>query len=391
MTQAPSLATLDAVAAGDGHATVRAAELHYVSADDLGIRRLRSGKGFRYRTAAGAPVREPATLARIRALAIPPAWTQVWISSDPDAHVQATGRDLRGRKQYRYHPRWRQVRDEAKFHRLVAFCATLPAIRKAVARDLACTCLCKRKVVAAVISLMERVQLRVGNEEYARANGSYGATTLRDRHARFRGATLELAYRAKGGLERRVRITDSRLARIVRRCRDLPGQRLFQYVGDDGAPAPVTSTDVNEYLHEVSGGPFTAKDFRTWAATIAAAALLCAAERPDDARGRKRCITAMLTSVSARLGHTPAICRGSYVHPSVITDFTDGTLDEALTRAVRRAVRGLGGSADDLTADGLTIDVLRGLEPAVARYLGRARRGARHAPAQRRRGTIAPD
>ena len=372
MTYRASSSVLDAIAEGDGLATVRAASLTYVDVDDAGLTRVRHGKAFRYRTDDGRPVRAAETLARIRSLAIPPAWTQVWIASDPDAHVQATGRDARGRKQYRYHRRWRQVRDEAKFHRFVSFCGVLPGIRRAVARDLACTCLCKRKVVATVIALMERAQLRVGNEEYARTNGSFGATTLRDRHAKFRGATLELAYRAKGGIARRVVVNDARLARIVRRCRDLPGQRLFQYV-DDGQPVPVTSSDVNSYLHEVSGGPFTAKDFRTWAATITAAALLCASEHPGDVRGCKKCVTTMLTSVAERLGHTPAVCRGSYVHPRLITDFTDGTLGPALASQTRRALRTAKVKDDTLDAAAITVDALRALEPVVARYLATVR------------------
>ncbi|HVV82967.1 MAG TPA: hypothetical protein VHE35_07790 [Kofleriaceae bacterium] len=369
MSQHPPPKLLDAIADGDGEATVRVAALHYVDVDDAGLTRVRRGRSFGYRTHDGRPVRDRRTIARIRALAIPPAWTNVWIASDADAHVQATGRDARGRKQYRYHPRWRKVRDEAKFHRLVAFCRALPAIRRAVAHDLSCACLCKRKVVATVIALLERAQLRVGNEEYARTNGSYGATTLRDRHARFRGATLELAYRAKSGVEQRVTISDAKLTRIVRRCRDLPGQRLFQYVDDDGRPAPITSSDVNDYLREVSGGPFTAKDFRTWAATIAAAAILCALERPADARGCKRCVKEMLESVAERLGHTPAVCRGSYVHPAVIDGFVAGRLAGPMVTRVKRLLRGRRWSGRPLDARKLGIDALRALEPAVARYL----------------------
>jgi DNA topoisomerase-1 len=357
-----------AVVRGDPIAAASAAALRHVSDLELGIRRLRRGRAFSYVDARGRPLRDPATLSRIRALAIPPAWTAVWISPDPDGHLQATGRDARGRKQYRYHPKWRAVRDEAKYHRLVAFCGALPALRAAVERDLGCACLCKRKVVAAVVALMERAQLRVGNDEYARTNRSYGATTLRDRHARFHGDTLELAYRGKGGIERRVRMTDRRLARIVRRCRDLPGQRLFQYV-EGGAVRPITSTDVNAYLREVTGGPFTAKDYRTWAATLGAALLLCALERPPTARACKRCIQQVLDAVAERLGHTPAICRKSYVHPRLLDDFAADRLDPALVRAIRRRLRrpaAIGAASVDVRA-------LRAIEPIVARYLAGAR------------------
>src|ERR1043166_1514294 len=290
-----------AVVDGDPVAAANAVALHHVQDDAPGLRRLRQGKGFSYRTTSGAPVRDVATLSRIRALAIPPAWTDVWIARDPRGHIQATGRDARGRKQYRYHARWREVRDTAKYHRLVAFCAALPRLRTAIQRDISCDCLCKTKVIATVVALMERAQLRVGNEEYVRANRSYGATTLRDRHARIHGDTLELAYRGKGGIARRVRVTDRKLARIVRRCRELPGQRLFQYVDGD-AVHPITSTDVNDYLREITGGPFSAKDYRTWAATMTATLLLCAQDRPPTQRECKRCINRAIRSEERRVG-----------------------------------------------------------------------------------------
>jgi DNA topoisomerase-1 len=345
---------------GDTAAAAAAAALSHVSDDGAGIARVRRGKGFSYRASSGKPVRDAATLARIRALAIPPAWTSVWISPDPSGHIQATGRDARGRKQYRYHPAWRRVRDETKYHRFVEFCAALPRLRAAVERDLAAPALSKEKVLATVVSLMERAQLRVGNEEYARTNGSYGATTLRDRHAHLHGDTLELAYRAKGGIERRVRVTDRRLARIVRRCRDLPGQRLFQYVDGD-AVHPISSTDVNEYIRAATGGPFTAKDYRTWAATIGAAILLCQLEHPGSARGCKRCISSVLAAVAEHLGHTPAVCRASYVHPRLLDDFSGARL-AALGRAIGRRVK----------TPSLDVEALRAAESLVARYLGRA-------------------
>ena len=311
-------------------------------------------------------MRDAATLARIRSLAIPPAWTNVWISPDPAGHIQATGRDARGRKQYRYHARWREVRDEVKYYRLVDFCRALPRIRTAVERDLVCTCLCKRKVVATIVSLMERAQLRVGNEEYARNNDSYGATTLRNRHVKFRGGpTFELSYRAKGGIERCVRVTDRKLARIVRQCHDLPGKRLFEYVDDEGNVRAVTSFDVNEYLREASAGSFTAKDYRTWAATMAAAMLLCALDHPGSDRACKRCVKEVLEQVADRLGHTVAICRSSYVHPRLLEDFAANRLARTLAPLVRRRLRGR-----------MTLDLtnLRAVEGAVARYLAPKKR-----------------
>ena len=354
-----------AIASEDPAASADAAALHYATDAAAGIERHRHGKSFTY-TRRGMLVRDAATLARIRKLAIPPAWTDVWISSDPDAHLQATGRDARGRKQYRYHPRWREVRDATKYHRLAELIRALPKIRTAVARDLARHDLDKRKVVATIVSLMETAQLRVGNEEYARQNDSYGATTLRNRHARIHGNTLELSYRAKSGIERRVRVSDRKLARIVRRVRDLPGQRLFQYVDERGRVRPVSSGDVNDYLRETSGGPFTAKDYRTWAATCAAAMLLCAADHPGTERACKRSIKQVLEQVASRLGHTVAICRSSYVHPRLLEDFTSDhlrTLRNDVTRRLRRVHE---------SGDPIALEALRAVETAVARYLERA-------------------
>jgi DNA topoisomerase-1 len=317
----------------------------------------------------GAAVRDTSTLRRIRALAIPPAWTEVWISAEPHAHIQATGRDARGRKQYRYHAKFREIRDAAKYHRLADLLRVLPKLRRAVQRDLACKCLCKRKVVATVVALMERAQLRVGNDEYARHNKSYGATTLRDHHAKIRGDTVALAFRGKGGIQRRVELTDRRLATIVRRCQELPGQRLFQYV-DGEALRAVTSTDVNDYLREITGGPFTAKDYRTWAATLEACLLLCALEHPGSARACKRCITEVLATVAHRLGHTVAVCRKSYVHPKLLEDFTANRL-APLARQIRRRCSGRrqAGGVGDLIA----------IEPVVLRYLDAQSRRRSHA------------
>ncbi|CAN5773164.1 DNA topoisomerase IB [soil metagenome] len=347
--------------------------MQYVSADAPGLTRHKQGKAFRYVDAQGKSVRDDATLSRIRALAIPPAWTNVWICADAKGHLQATGRDARARKQYRYHTQWREQRDEAKYHRLVDFCRALPKVRAAVERDLACSCLCKRKVIATVVALMERAQMRVGNDEYAKANGSYGATTLQDRHAKFHGDTLELAYRAKGGIDRRVKVTNRRLARIVRQCRDVPGQRLFQYFDGDRIGA-VTSNDVNEYLHEVSDGPFTAKDYRTWAATLGAAMLLCAIEHPGSDRKSKACVKEVIVAVATKLGHTPTICRKSYIHPRVIDDFSSGTLERQLARQMKRRVKDVA-----IDASSIDVDSLRAVEPVVARYLDSAVRNQRRA------------
>jgi len=353
-----------AVVEGDPIAAATAVALRHTSDEEPGIARIKRGKSFVYKRPSGAIVRDAATLSRIRALAIPPAWTEVWISPDPHGHIQAIGRDARGRKQYRYHRKWREVRDAAKYYRLVAFCAALPKLRAAVERDLSCSCLCKTKVIATVVALMERAQLRVGNEEYARQNGSYGATTLRDRHAHIHGDTLELAYRGKAGIARRVRITDRRLTRIVRRCRDLPGQRLFQYIDGD-AIHPITSTDVNDYLREATGGPFTAKDYRTWAATLGAAWLLCAQARPATQRDCKRCITRVIAEVAQQLGHTPAICRASYIHPRVIDDFTANKLAALARQLARRA----GKPPVHEGTKPIAVETLRAIEPVVARYL----------------------
>lgn len=351
------------VISGDPVAAASAVELVHAGDDAPGLRRVRHGKSFRYLDAHGKPVRDGSTLSRIRALAIPPAWIDVWISADADGHIQATGRDAKGRKQYRYHAKWRIVRDEAKYHRLVAFCAALPKLRAAVERDLARPGLSKQKVVATIVSLMERAQLRVGNDEYARQNGSYGATTLRDRHAKIHGDTLELAYRGKSGVQRNIVLTDRRLARIVRTCRDLPGQRLFQYVDGDEI-RPITSSDVNEYIHAVSGGPFSAKDYRTWAATLGAALLLCTIVHPGSETGCKRSIKEVLAAVSTKLGHTPAVCRSSYIHPRVLEDFMQNRLAGQLAPKLRRRV-----GAVEIAPETIEVATLRAIEPVVARYL----------------------
>lgn len=352
-----------AVVSGDPVAAASAVSLQHVRDDQPGIQRLGRGKRFRYVRAGGKPVRDTATLSRIRALVIPPAWTSVWISPDPNGHIQATGRDVKGRKQYRYHAKFREVRDQAKYHRLLDLLRVLPKVRAQVERDLSCRCLCKRKVVATIVALMERGQLRVGNDEYAKQNGSYGATTLRDRHAKITGDKILFAYRGKSGIERRIELTDRRLASIVRKCRDIPGQRLFQYL-DGNKRRHVTSTDVNAYIAEVTGGPFTAKDYRTWAATLSATLLLCALEHPGSERKCKACINDVLKTVAAKLGHTVAVCRKSYIHPQLFEDFTANKLADVAKR-VNKSVK-----AGNRTPD---IETLLAVEPAVIKYLAKAR------------------
>jgi DNA topoisomerase I len=304
----------------------RQAGLHYVSDEAPGISRQRKGRGFSYRLPQGGPVRDSATLARIRSLAIPPAWTQVWICSDPEGHIQATGRDQKGRKQYRYHPRWREVRDAAKYDHMLAFAQGLPAIRSRVAADLRLPGLPRERVLATVVHLLEATLIRVGNDDYAEQNQSYGLTTLRTQHVGVEGAELRFAFKGKSGKTWRLRVTDRRVARIVKACQDLPGQELFQYVDAAGVVRGISSADVNAYLREISGQDVTAKDFRTWAGTVLAALALRGFEPFDSHAAAKRNIKSAIESVAARLGNTPTICRKCYVHPHVVDCYLDGVL-----------------------------------------------------------------
>jgi DNA topoisomerase-1 len=303
----------------------REAGLRYVSDRAPGIRRRRAGRSFVYVDADGRRVDDEETVARIKSLAIPPAWTDVWICPSPRGHVQATGRDARGRKQYRYHPKWRQGRDEAKYERMMAFGEALPAIRARAEADLAAPGLGREKVLGAVVRLLESTLVRVGNREYARQNRSFGLTTMRDRHATIDGSTLRFQFTGKGGKKWAVGLRDRRLANVVRRCQELPGQELFQYVGEDGAARTVESADVNEYLREISGQEFTAKDFRTWAGTVLAAQALAEVEALDAGAARATSVVRAVEQVAERLGNTPTICRKCYVHPAVIDAFMDGT------------------------------------------------------------------
>lgn len=292
-----------------------------------GIERVRHGRGFRYVRADGRGVRDAATLARIRTLAIPPAWTDVWICPDPAGHVQATGRDARGRKQYRYHARWTARRSETKFERMVAFGEALPRIRRAVAADVASAALSRRKVAAVVVELLERSLIRVGHSEYARHNDAYGLATLRDRHVRIDGAELRFRFRGKGGKRHEVVVSDRRLARVVKRCMDLPGGQLFQYVDEEGAQRGIDAADVNTYLREVAGdAELCAKEFRTWGATLLACCELQGRPPPASEAGRRRVLVDVMRRVGERLGNTPAVCRRSYVCPMVIDAWEQGAL-----------------------------------------------------------------
>lgn len=329
----------------DGTRAARAARLEYARLDAPGFGRKKRGRSFSYHDERGRPLRDPRVLERILGLAIPPAWTQVWICPSPLGHVQATGRDARGRKQYRYHERFRALRDGAKYQHILRFGHKLPALRRRLARDLRRPGLEQSKVLSAVIELMQRTCMRVGNDRYAEQNGSYGLTTLRDRHAKVRGSELEFHFKGKSGKVHHVRLDDARLARIVRSCRDVPGQRLFQYRGPDGKFRAVTSGDVNDYLRRVTGEPFSAKDFRTWAGTLLAVHALAACEPCTTLSAKRRAVRQALEGVSAELGNTIAICRKSYVHPAVIDQYTSGELAasfrEALRQSRRRPVRGL--------------------------------------------------
>jgi DNA topoisomerase-1 len=328
-----------------GSRAARAARLEYAELDTGGWTRRKRGRGFSYHDERGRRIQDASAIERIVKLAIPPAWTNVWISPSSRAHIQATGRDARGRKQYRYHERFRSLRDSAKYQHILRFGQKLPELRRTLARDLKRPGLDQNKVLSAVIELMQRTCMRVGNDRYAEQNGSYGLTTLRDRHARIRGSEVEFRFKGKSGKVHHVRLDDARLARIVRRCRDIPGQRLFQYLDSGGKFRAISSGDVNDYLRRVTGEPFSAKDFRTWAGTLLAVHALAASEPGTSLSAKRREVKRALEGVSAELGNTVAICRKSYVHPAVIDQYTNGELSasfrQAARKASRRSVRGL--------------------------------------------------
>jgi DNA topoisomerase-1 len=308
------------------------AGLLYVSCQEPGIRRMRAGKGFYYLTPANRRLRAIRELRRIERLAVPPAYEDVWICVSPRGHLQATGHDARGRKQYRYHPQWREVRDSAKFDRMISFGEALPKLRRRLARDLALQELPREKVLAAVVTLLDTTRARIGNVEYARENKSFGLTTLRNRHVTFLSdGHAVLHFRGKGGVQHELRVDDKRVVRIVQRCQELPGQHLFQYVSDDGSRCPVGSGQVNDYLRDAMGDDFTAKDFRTWCATLHALVLLGRIPRDSDASeaALRRTITGVVKQVAAELRNTPAVCRKSYINPRVFDAWRSGAIQEA--------------------------------------------------------------
>ena len=323
--------------------SARAAGLRYVSDREPGFVRRRRGRGFQYIDADGGPVSSE-QVERIEALAIPPAWTDVWICRSANGHLQATGRDARGRKQYRYHPRWREVRDETKYHRLLAFGRALPRIRRRVEKDVSRRALSRERVVATVVHLLDTTNIRVGNDEYARENTTFGLTTMRERHVEVDGSHITFRFRGKSGKMHDVELTDPRAARVLRRCEELPGQELFQYVDEDGEVVDIDSDDVNGYLQDVSGDDFTAKDFRTWSGTVLAAWALQELGQFGSQTQRKRQVVAAVESVSTELGNTPAICRRCYVHPEVFDAHLDGSLGDVLQKeAARKLSKDLAG------------------------------------------------
>ncbi|WP_396594111.1 DNA topoisomerase IB [Brevundimonas sp. R86498] len=304
--------------------------LTYATDAEGGLTRVRSGKGFSIRDADGKAVRDKVTLDRIRMLAIPPAWTDVWICPDATGHLQATGRDVKGRKQYRYHDDWSRHRSENKFDRLPAFARALPKLRARVETDLASRGPNRDKVLATAVRLLEITLIRVGNQQYARANRSYGLTTLHKRHLEVDGAGLSFAFRGKSGVEHKVSVRDRRLATVVRGLRDLPGQHIFKYRDAEGLLHPVTSDDVNAYIRDAMGDQFSAKDFRTWAGTVSAARALRDMEAPTSPTDARRRITVCVKAVAGLLGNTPTVCRSSYVHPVVLDLYERGELAATL-------------------------------------------------------------
>jgi DNA topoisomerase-1 len=319
--------------------SARDAGLRYSTDSRPGIRRIRRGSSFSYQTPEGKVLRDRAELRRIKALVIPPAWTDVWICPDPRGHLQATGRDARGRKQYRYHPRWREVRDETKYERLIGFATKLSAIRKRTAADLRSAGLTREKVLAAVVQLLEKTLIRVGNDEYAKENGSFGLTTLRDGHVDVSGGRVRFSFRGKSGVEHDIKLDDRRLARTIKACRDIPGYDLFQYYDDNGGRHPVGSAEVNAYLKEITGEDYTSKDFRTWAGTVLAADLLRAFDAFKSDTEAKRNIVRAVEAVAKRLGNTRAVCRKCYIHPAILDAYVDRSMVKTVADRARRAAR----------------------------------------------------
>lgn len=316
--------------------SAREAGLRYVTDTQPGIQRKRQGKDFRYVAVDGRPVRDPEILARIKSLVIPPAWKQVWICTNPKGHLQATGRDARGRKQSKYHPRWREVRDETKYERMLLG-AALPAIREQVERDLSLPGVPRRKVMATIVRLMETTYIRVGNAEYARENHSYGLTTMRGRHVQVEGSKITFKFQGKSGVRHTIDVQDRRLSKIIRRCQDLPGYELFQFVGDDGETHSIDSADVNDYLREISGQDFTAKDFRTWAGTVLACVALQDYDAFESESQAKKNVVQAIQSVAEQLGNTPSVCRKCYVHPKVLEHYMRGMMKSMVNGGAQRS------------------------------------------------------
>ncbi|MFC4254422.1 DNA topoisomerase IB [Croceibacterium xixiisoli] len=318
--------TLTDIAMPDARQTAEDAGLRYMGDDGPGITRRKQGKGFCYRDAKGAVIRDEKVLARIRSLVIPPAWQDVWICPRANGHIQATGRDLRGRKQYRYHPKFREIRDSNKFDHMIEFATALPAIRARIDADLSRRGLPRDKVLATIVRLLETTMIRVGNVDYAKQNQSYGLTTLKDKHVSISGGELRFQFKGKSGKEWRLRIHDRRIARIVKASQDLPGQQLFQYIDADGDRREVCSDDINAYLKQISAADFTTKHFRTWNGTVLAAAALAQCDPAESEAAAKRAIRQVVEGVAQRLGNTPAVCRKCYIHPDVFDSYAQGAL-----------------------------------------------------------------
>jgi DNA topoisomerase I len=332
----------DALAATpvDPRKAAESAGLVYVSDEERGIRRERSGDSFRYYRPSGERLEDEAALARVRKLAIPPAWTDVWICAKANGHLQATGRDARGRKQYRYHPQFREVRDSTKYEHMLEFARALPAVRARLAEHMALRGLPREKVLATVVHLLETTLIRVGNDDYAKENKSYGLTTLRNPHVKVEGSELRFEFKGKSGKQWRLQVKDRRIAKIIRACQELPGQRLFQYKDEAGEVREVTSADVNAYLKEITGRDITAKDFRTWAGTVMAAMALREFEEFDNKAAQKKNLKAAIERVASRLGNTPTICRKCYIHPEVLNAYAEGPLLIEMKEQVEEALRG---------------------------------------------------
>lgn len=348
---ATSLIEASAATRPDPVDSAKAVGLRYVTDQQPGISRKRSGDSFRYYDPKGKEITDEDVLARIKSLAIPPAYTDVWICTRPNGHLQATGRDAKGRKQYRYHPKWRTTRDETKYGRTIAFAQALPAIRARIDADLRRKELSREKVLATVVRLLETTLIRVGNQEYAKQNQSYGLTTMRDKHVHIDGSDVEFSFRGKSGVNHSIELHDRRLARIIKQCRDLPGYDLFQYIDDNGERQTIESADVNAYLREISGQDFTAKDFRTWAGTVLAAMALQELAPAESQTQAKKNIVQAIEQVAQQLGNTPSVCRKCYVHPLILDSYLDGTLVDTLQQR-----------ADDLAETDLNADEQRVLD-----------------------------